>query len=183
MTIKFLAPIAIAATLFTACSESTVTPPTKAEQCAAGLSADCLTGTWSIDGPTAAITYDGAIIYTIDQSHNLKDAPATVKFYTDEKKGNQFEYTLSNLTKAQCDVGKTYGTWEIVNGALHLTATTNTICMPDNDLTITPIFKNEDGEVTMTFNQLFFMKPEYGGNADVAELLNKTEVYKFVSSN
>ena len=94
MTIKILASLAIAASIFTACSESTTTPPTKAEQCAAGLSKDCLMGTWSINGPSSEDpTVPGSII--IDPSHNLSAAPATVKFYIDDKKVNRFEYTLS----------------------------------------------------------------------------------------
>ena len=181
MTIKILASLAIAASIFTACSESTTTPPTKAEQCAAGLSKDCLMGTWSINGPSSEDpTVPGSII--IDPSHNLSAAPATVRFYIDDKKVNRFEYTLSTATKATCDLGKTYGTWEILGTSLHLTATTNTICMPkpDDEAIIAPVIKAEAGVVTMTFGQLFFMKPEYGNSASTTELIGKSEVYTFV---
>jgi hypothetical protein len=186
MTIKILATLAIAATLFTACGdESTSTPPTKAEQCATGLTSDCLLGTWSINGPTGATAVGNDIVYIIDPSHDLTSSPATVKFYIAEKNVKTFEFTHSSLSKAGCDLTKTYGTWELNGTALHLKATANTACIPERqyvEATITPEIAVSGAKVTMTFKQLFFMRPEYGGSASLDELQDKYEVYTFVSA-
>lgn len=184
MTIKILASLAIAATVFTACGDdSTTSAPTKAEQCAAGLSNDCITGTWSINGPTESRLVGTDIVYIIDPGHDLTANPATIKFYTNYKGENLFEYTLSPLSQAICELTKTYGNWEIAGTSLTLTATTNTTCMVGGDrITLTPKISTAGGKITMTFEKLFFMRPEYGAEASNDEVQNKTEVYNFVSA-
>ena len=56
-------------------------------------------------------------------------------------------------------------------------------------ITVTSPVKDADARkllgsdtVTMTFKQLFFMRPEYGGSASLDELQDKYEVYTFVSA-
>ena len=186
MTIKILAMLAIAATLITACGdETTSTPPTKAEQCAAGLTSDCLLGTWSVNGPTGATAVGNDIVYIIDPNYDLTSNPATLKFYIDEKNVKTFEFTHSSLSKAGCDLPKTYGKWELNGSSLHLKVTTNTACIPERqyeEATITPEIAVTGAKVKMTFKQLFFMRPEYGGNASLEELQDKYEVYTFVTA-
>jgi len=185
MTIKILASLAIAASLFTACSETTTPPPTKADQCAAGLSTDCLIGTWSINGPTVAKTVGNDVVYVIDQSHNLSASPATLKFYIDpQKKTNMFEFTNSSLSRADCitPTGKTYGTWDILGTSIHLYAKIGNECMEKSDVTLPAVVAVEAGKVSMTLQGLFFMEPEMK-QADLVDKQNTTEVYTFVSAD
>lgn len=190
MTIKILASLAIAATMFTACSESTTTPPpSKAEQCAAGLSTDCLMGTWSINGPTLAKSvtseFGTDITYVLDPSHDLSASPATLKFYVDpEKKTNSFEFTNSSLSKADCKTatGKTYGIWDIVGTSLHLYARIGNDCMATSDATIPVTIATEGGIVKLTFQSIFFMEPEMK-QSDAIEKQTAIEVYNFVSAD
>jgi hypothetical protein len=167
MTIKFLASIALAASVFTACSETTVTPPTKAQQCSAGLSSDCLLGTWSNNGPTIVniviSDYGVDSTYIIDPSHNLSAAPATLKFYVDTKNANKFEYTFSSLSKDDCKAyGKMYGDWNIIGNSLRLYASKNNDCMDPTlqDITVVPEIKVEGSKVTLKIPQLFLLEPE-----------------------
>ena len=176
--------------MFTACSESTTTPPpSKAEQCAAGLSTDCLMGTWSINGPTLAKSvtseFGTDITYVLDPSHDLSASPATLKFYVDpEKKTNSFEFTNSSLSKADCKTatGKTYGIWDIVGTSLHLYARIGNDCMATSDATIPVTIATEGGIVKLTFQSIFFMEPEMK-ESDAVEKKTATEVYTFVTAN
>ena len=184
MTIKILASLAIAATLFTACSENATTPPpSKADLCAAGLSTECVMGTWSINGPTVTRTYGTDVVTLIDPSHDLSASPATLKFYVDENKKNTFEFTNSPISKADCKTatGKTYGTWDIVGTSIHLWARIGNDCMAVSDATI-PVEISVIGGVTMTLKQIFFMEPEMK-QADAVEKNTAAEVYTFVTSN
>ena len=184
MTIKILASLAIAATMFTACSDSATTPPpTKAEQCAAGLSADCVLGTWSLQGPTIQKTYETDVVTLIDPSHDFGASPATLRFYVDEKQQtNKFEFKNSEASKAVgCKPVKIYGTWDIVGTSLHLRAKTGNDCMAVSDATI-PVEISTVGGVTMTLKQIFFMEPEMK-ESDAVERKTATEVYTFVTAN
>ena len=183
MTIKILASLAIATTLFSACGDNaTTSSPSKAQQCAAGLSADCVLGTWSLNGPTVKKNYGEDTYTTIDPSHNFEASPATLKFYIDEKQANAFEFTNSPLSAAECKPIKIYGTWDIVGTSLHLYARTGNECMAQNDATV-PVEISAAGEiVTMTFKQMFFMEPEMK-QADKLDQQNTTEIYTFVSAN
>lgn len=183
MTIKILATLAIAATMFSACSESTTPPPSKASQCAAGLSADCILGTWSIDGPTVAKTYGTDVLTIIDPSHNFAASPATLKFYVDEKQANKFHFANSPLSKAgDCKPTNIYGNWNIVGTSIHLYANIGNECMSVNEATIPVEISTAGGNVTMTFKQMFFMEPEMK-QADILDQQNTTEVYTFVSAD
>jgi hypothetical protein len=185
MTIKILASLAMAATLFSACSDNATTPPpSKADQCAAGLSNDCVLGTWSIGGPTVMRTVGTDVVYLIDPSHNFEASPATLKFYVDENKTNTFEFTNSVLSKADCKTatGKTYGLWDIVGTSIHLRARTGNDCMAVSDATIPVDVSVLGGQVTMTLKQIFFMEPEMK-QSDAVEKSTATEVYTFVTSN
>jgi hypothetical protein len=182
MTIKILATLAIAATMFSACSESTTPPPSKASQCAAGLSADCVLGTWSLNGPTVKKNYGEDTYTTIDPSHNFEASPATLKFYIDEKQANKFHFTNSPLSSSNCPVINIYGDWNIVGSSIYLYARIGNECMAQNDATV-PVEISAAGEiVTMTFKQMFFMEPEMK-QADKLDQQNTTEIYTFVSAN
>lgn len=181
MTIKFLASLAVAASLFTACGESSTTPPSKAEQCAVGLTTDCLMGTWSINGPTVVRITGNDSVYVIHPNHDFTTSPATLKFYVDEKQTNRFEFANSPLSKTQCSP-KTYGKWDVVGNAIHLYANIGNECMAKNDITIMPIIKAEGLKVTMKFPERFFMEPEMK-NEDAVDQRATSEVYTFVSAN
>ncbi len=185
MTIKILASLALATTLFTACGDNATTPPpTKAEQCAAGLSADCVLGTWSLQGPTIQRTYGTDVVTLIDPSHDFGEKPATLRFYVDEKqKANKFEFNNSENSKAEeCKPIKIYGTWDIVGTSLHLWAKTGNDCMAASDETIPVEISTVGGNVTITLKQIFFMEPEMK-QSDAVEKKTATEVYTFVTAN
>ncbi len=186
MTIKFLATIAMAATLFSACGDSSSTSaPSKAEQCATGLSADCLMGTWSINGPTIPIFVGNDIVYDIDPSHNFKASPATLRFYYDKQtKRNTFEFINSPLSTAECQPSseQMYGTWEIVGSSLHLFARIGNECMEKNDATLTPVIAVSGSSVTMTLSPIFFMENELK-KSDLRERQSASEIYTFIKGN
>ncbi len=168
--------------MFSACSESTTPPPSKASQCAAGLSADCVLGTWSLNGPTVKKNYGEDTYTTIDPSHNFEASPATLKFYIDEKQANKFHFTNSPLSSSNCPVINIYGDWNIVGSSIYLYARIGNECMAQNDATV-PVEISAAGEiVTMTFKQMFFMEPEMK-QADKLDQQNTTEIYTFVSAN
>ena len=184
MTIKILASLAIASALVACGSDSTTTPPSKAQQCTSGLSNDCLMGTWSIKGPTIIRTVDTDVLHIIDPSHDLTASPATLRFYVDAKNVNKFEFTNSNLSKDDCikNTIKTYGDWSVANGTLTLIAKIGNVCMEKSTITLTPVFEINGSEVTMTFPEIFFMEPEMK-QSDAVEKRTATEVYKFETAN
>ena len=185
MTIKSLTFIAIAATMFTACAESTTTPPSKAQECAAGLTAQCIMGTWSTEGPTIPQPTGEGFIYIIDPSHNFREDPATLKFYVDEKKVNKFEFTNSSKSTAfECKPTKIYGNWEIINNSIHLNATAGNDCIDrsQNDKTIQAEINIDGNDVALTIKELYFLEPEMK-SADAVTKAGSYEVYNFVSSN
>ncbi len=183
MRIKFFASLAIAATLFTACSDSTTAPPpSKAQQCASGLTADCLLGTWSVDGPLEPTLVGTDTVYLVDATHNLTASPATLKFYIDEKKANKFEYTESPLAKGcKAPTGKMYGNWSITGASLYLYANIGSECMEKNSTTIVPKITIDGSNVFLDFGPVFFMEPELKGDDAVKKSID-TEKYKFVSA-
>ena len=159
MTIKSLTFIAIAATMFTACAESTTTPPS--------------------NQPTGE-----GFIYIIEPSHNFREDPATLKFYVDEKKVNKFEFTNSSKSTAECKPTKIYGKWEIINNSIHLNATAGNDCIDptQNDKSIQAEISIDGSDVALTLKELFFLEPEMK-NADAVTKAGSYEVYNFVSSN
>jgi len=185
MTTKIMASFALAALAsLTACGDSnSSTPPTKAQQCAAGVTSDCILGTWSLNGPTVPRTVDANVIYVIESSHDFTANPAKLRFYIDEKKANKFEFTNSPLSTADCKTttGVTYGNWDIVGNALHLYANIGNECMAKNEITLTPEIKVEGAAITMTFKEIFFMEPEMKSE-DAVETNNAIEIYSFVSA-
>jgi hypothetical protein len=185
MTIKILASLAMAATLFSACSDSATTPPpSKADQCSAGLSNDCVLGTWSIEGPTTLHNYGEDVIPAIDESHYYGSLPATLKFYIDENQTNTFEFIHSANSKADCktSTGKTYGTWSVMGTSLYLKTTVGNDCMDTRDAIIPVEISTAGSQVTMTFQKLFLLEPEMK-QADAVQKNTATEVYTFVTAN
>ena len=186
MRFKIFASLAIAATataMFTACSETTTAPPpSKAQQCASGLSADCLLGTWSVDDPIIPTPVGTDTVYLVDQSHNLSASPATLKFYVDDKKANKFEYTESSLAKGcKSPTGKMYGNWSITGNSLYLYANIGSECMAQNSTTIVPEITIDVDKVYMKFGSVFFMGPELDGDDAVKKTI-AAEKYTFVSA-
>ena len=188
MKIKILASLAMAATLFSACSDNATTPPpSKAELCAAGLTADCIMGTWSTNGPIVPRVVGTDTVDIVQPSPDFSANPATLKFYVDEKKANKFEFINSSLTIAPCQngTGKIYGSWDIQGNYLHLRANIGNICLQPNDEALVETSVITDGAtVTLKLKHLFFLSPELdlgdekNPNADLA-----IEKYTFVSDN
>ena len=188
MTIKILATLAVTATLLTACGdETTTTPPTKAEQCATGLTSDCLLGTWSSNGPIVPQVIGTDTVDLVTPKPDFSTSPATLKFYVDEKKANKFEFINSPLTIAPCQngTGKIYGDWEIVGNSLHLKANVGNLCLQPNDnQTIETIVSIDGAAVTLKLKHLFFLSPELDlGDEENPDAKVAIEKYTFVSSN
>lgn len=187
MRTQILASLAIAATIFTACSDNATPPPTKAQVCASGLTADCLMGTWSTNGPIVPRVVGADTVDIVDPTPNFSANPATLKFYVDEKKANKFEFINSSLTIAPCQngTGKIYGNWDIQGNYLHLKADIGALCLQPNEETLVETSVNVNGaSVTLKFKHLFFLRPELdlvdekNYDADIA-----IEKYTFVSEN
>ena len=184
MTIKILATLAAAAMLVACGDDTSTTPPSKAQQCSTGLSADCLMGTWSINGPTGTRTVEGEVVSLIDPSHDLTANPATLKFYVDAKNVNKFEFVNSSLSKADCitGTGKTYGDWSIAGTSLTLVAKIGNECMAKSTISVTPTIAVNGNQVTLTLPSIFFMEPEMK-QSDAVEKQTASEVYKFETAN
>lgn len=184
MTIKILTTLAAAAMLVACGDDSTTTPPSKAQQCSAGLSADCLMGTWSINGPTITRAVGEDVVHIIDPSHDLTASPATLKFYVDAKNVNKFEFVNSSLSKADCitGTGKTYGDWSIAGTSLTLVAKIGNECMEKSSITVTPSIVVSGNDVTLTLPSIFFMEPEMK-QADAVDKQGTSEIYKFETAN
>lgn len=187
MRTQILASLAFAATLFTACSENATPPPSKAQVCASGLTADCLMGTWSTNGPIVPRIVGTDTVDIVSPTPDFSANPATLRFYVDEKNANKFEFINSSLTIAPCQngTGKIYGSWDIQGNYLHLRANIGNICLQPNDEALVQTVVSTDGvSVSLKLKKLFFLSPELdlgdekNPSADIA-----IEKYTFVSEN
>lgn len=107
----------VAILLFTNCSDSSGNSSSKtlAEKCANGMSAECIEGSWAMNG----FYVKADTTYSISESIS----PADTLIFTEDGKF-EMHYTSDIVTNA-CNEGNIdYGTWSVTNSVLTLKFTT-----------------------------------------------------------
>lgn len=133
-----------AMSLMTACSDDSPAEPkpTKGEQCASGLSAACLEGTWTLDGYADKGTTVQTAFYSVAPGGSLK-------FSADKN----FEFTYP-------DSRKVFGTWSVADGSLTLKGTVRHEDLPSKSTVTVPLIQAANGKVYMSMEKLWFMENE-----------------------
>lgn len=139
-----------AAAMMTACTDSgtQAKKPTKAQECAAGLSTECLIGDWSAKGVANVTTGE------MHPSFNYSSAPGTLSFMDN----GQFMYDVPAGAPAAANCGqKTYGTWSVSGNTLTMKSTVGGLCLPTKSYSGTPKVTVGAGTVDLVFEKLFFL--------------------------
>ncbi len=172
---KILAMLAISSLcLFSACSDDSDPDPTRAELCQAGLSAECLVGTWKLEGATELTAIGSDTLRTINPGHNFSSSPSTITF-TDN---GDFAYDVSPLFSGSCkESAMTRGHWTITGKSLKLTTTIGNTCFYPKSWENEVKIWSEGGFIQMDIHGIFFLNSEME-NADAAEKARTTEIFK-----
>ncbi|MCR5378056.1 MAG: lipocalin family protein [Fibrobacter sp.] len=175
---KILAMAAISSLcLLGACSEDEA-DPTRAELCASGLSADCLIGTWNLNGAyEVVLNEDGTVTSSIFPDHNFSASPSKLTF----NEGGKFEFDLSKVNHATCAESPVYGDWSISGKTLTLRTKNGNTCMNPKTWTGTPGIKVNGAVVEMDIPGIFFLNSEME-YADESEKINTHEIFT-ISAN
>ena len=168
----FLVPLAIAVSMFTACGDSSSDPkPTKAQECANGLSADCLVGSWNMIGLANSGT--GEIL----PSYNYT-VPGMLTF--NEDGSFQFDVPLAAPADLRTiDCNPVYGTWTVSGNTLTMKSTVNGMCLAKKSTTVVPIITTNGAQIKMTMGGLWLLE---NATDEVSIKSNSTEVYT-ISAN
>ncbi|MBR5413631.1 MAG: hypothetical protein IK114_11425 [Fibrobacter sp.] len=150
---------AVAMAALTACGDSgTSAAKSKATECANGLSAECLQGTWSLVG-IAPISTDPANpgAGEILTDYNYSAAPGVMTFNED----GTFQFDLpqgapEGLKTVDCN--PVYGTWTVSEANLTLKSTVNGMCLGQGSITVTPLIKPEGAVIKMSLGTLWLME-------------------------
>lgn len=139
-----------AAAMMTACDSGTDAPkPTKAQECAAGVSTECMIGSWSMKGFKAK---DGSAMHP---SYDYSAAPGMLTFTED----GQFKVDIPATAPAEftaADCNPIYGEWSVANGVLTMKTKMRNLCMATKTYQGTPVI-NVGATVDMDLGQLFFL--------------------------
>lgn len=141
------------------CSESEEPDPTKAELCAAGVTRECVLGTWTMDGVKSIQNK------TFVEGFDFSAAPGSLEFYVDVEKRPSGTKVKTDMFKiswpaaspnaAQTDCNPVYGTWSVSGNTLVLNSTINNMCFKPKSITIQPTFTNNGLRVEMEFGRLW----------------------------
>lgn len=123
--------------------------PTKAEECAAGLSSECLIGEWSMKGFASK---DGGAMHP---GYDYTSAPGKLTFTDD----GQFKVDIptgapSEFTSVDCN--PIYGTWSVDAGVLTMTTKVRNLCMATRTYQGSPTI-TVGTTVNMDLGRLFFL--------------------------
>ena len=137
---------------FTACGDSSSSASkSKAEECANGLSAECLQGSWNMLG--FANNGTGEIL----PAYDYKAAPGKLTFNEDGT--FQFDVPLSAPADLKAgDCNPVYGNWTISGTQLTLKGTINGMCLAHKSATFTPVIAAEGAEIKMSMGGLWLME-------------------------
>ena len=171
---------AVAMAALTACGDSgTSSAKSKATECANGLSAECLQGTWSLIG-IAPISTDPANpgAGEIMANFNYSAAPGVMIFNED----GSFQFDVpqgapEGLKTVDCN--PVYGTWSVSEASLTLKGTTNSVCLGQKNITVTPLIKPEGAVIKMSLGALWLME---NATDEVSLKSTSTEVFT-ISAN
>lgn len=155
-----------AAGLMSACSSSsTEAKPTKGEECATGLSTECLIGEWHVNG--LANQTDGSMHAT----YNYTLTPGSLTFMED----GTFKYVVPASTPAGANCGEnTYGNWSVSGGTLTMKTTIGDLCMASKSFSGSPVVIVNETTVKMNLNAMYFLANISDDKNDVA---GYTEVF------
>lgn len=159
--ISLIALVGLSAGFFAACSDSSSSGPAvppKSQSCAAGVSAECLAGTWSFKGPEneSGVVFAGA---------DFSAAPGSLTFNEDGT--FVFEAPVASVFSKDCLVqdseNKMYGSWTLNGGALTLKSVST--CIRPSAITVNPTVAVEGALVKMKFgNGVFWFSFNEGLN-------------------
>lgn len=161
------------AAMMAACNTTpTESKPTKAQECAAGLSTECLVGEWSVKG--LASIADGSMHPSFDYSAR----PGKLIFNDD----GTFEYQVPAGTPSSVNCGETtYGTWSVNGASLTMKSTIGNMCIDNKTFkgyvfTSTPSVKVNDTSTTvdLAFGSLYFL---YNISDEAADRVGYNEVF------
>ncbi|MCQ2105365.1 MAG: hypothetical protein MJZ26_06205 [Fibrobacter sp.] len=157
--------------LMTACSDDSTPDPTKAELCGAGITHDCLVGTWTAKG--AADKNSGAMFAEMDYSGN----PGSLIL----NKDGSFEFDLPpmNPNAGYPDCNPVYGTWTVEGAVLNLASNINNMCLYSKKANLTPKVEVVGAEVKLSFEQMWFF---YGDTDEMAIRNTGTEIFTISAS-
>lgn len=138
-----------AATVMTACSSGAEPKkPTKAEECASGISTECLIGEWSANG--LASRESGEMV----AGFNYISAPGKLSFRED---GTFAFIAPAGAPAAVIDCPKVYGTWSLAGATLTMKGTVGNECLNSNTFSGTPKISLEGASVKMSMEPLYFL--------------------------
>lgn len=140
-----------AAALMSACTDSgtSAKKPTKAQECANGLTTECLIGTWNVNGFANRTT--GEMNPTINYSAN----PGKLTFDENGKYEFSVPAGVTNPSVTACN--PVYGTYSVDAGSLTLKGTVRNECLAKNTYVGTPKLEVGDATIKLTLDTLYFM--------------------------
>lgn len=138
-----------AATLMTACDSGADAPkPTKAQECANGLSTECLVGEWAVNG--FASKEDGSM----HEKYNYTAAPGKMIFNAD----GSFQFDPPATAPVRVTECKhVYGSWSVNGTTLSMKANVGNLCIETSSYNGSPKITVGATSVTMNLDKLFFM--------------------------
>ena len=144
-----LAAASLCSMVAVGCSDDSSSKPSKGEECAAGLSADCLIGTWE----AAGIVNNAAEEKPFYVGYDYSAAKGSITFTEDGK----FEYHLpaTSPNAAAIDCNPVYGEWTVNGTQLSLKAITSNMCMESKSATVTPTISSDGAVVTLNIGRLY----------------------------
>ena len=125
--------------------------PTKAEECAKGLSKECLVGAWSMIGFANVGT--GEIL----PNYDYQAAPGLLTFNED----GSFQFDLPTAAPADLrdvDCNPVFGNWSISGTSLSMHATVGGICLAKQRATFTPTIAADGANIKMTVGGLWLLE-------------------------
>ena len=163
-----LAIVGLGAAMMTACDSGSTEAkkPSKAEECAAGVSTECMVGEWSMKGFASK---DGGAMHP---GYDYTSAPGKLTFTDD----GQFKVDIptgapSEFTSVDCN--PIYGTWSVDAGVLTMTTKMRNLCMATKVFTGSPKI-TVGATVDMDLGQLFFL---YNATDEASDRAGYTEVF------
>lgn len=164
------------ASVFTACDSGTTNAkPTKGQECANGISAECLVGEWAMNGLANKVSGELSV------SYNYTTAPGKLIF-SEDGSYQFFAPATAPADVKMCDGG--YGTWSVADGSLTMRATVKTECVDmktfkNNTYVSKPQVAVKGATVEMVFDGLFY----FLGGTDEAEIKTQYGESYSISAN
>ncbi|PWJ69957.1 MULTISPECIES: hypothetical protein [unclassified Fibrobacter] len=165
------------------CSDAEEPDPTKAELCAAGVSRDCLMGTWNFNGVVSREKKDYA------EGLNFSGAPGSLQFYVDKEKKStgavvktdMFKLALSpnDMNYGNPDCNPIEGMFNVEGPTVKLSITRGNLCIGKKTLSFDPTMTNDGATIKMDVGRVWLTANQVTTSLGVKEdfLSFYTEVY------